>query len=574
MNQNQANCPEAKGEAIRMRAEGWHVLCEELPSYKALSRDAKKNFGDIALFFAQMMYSEHDQAPNQWTAAAMQELLTKTYPESVLSPPSYFVALGAILPVLLEHLEQAGEINERKAAALKNRLGTAVPTMLRKVNARSNELPNALAKAQKNAAIKAQTKARTKPKTQPDTPNDTIITLKGKAATDLMKRTIDSLLSAPAYTNTAEAYMANLEAIKPKDETPATLEQWQQLYEVTQNIRMLKPWEYLHESERFTLLLPERDEPVYIVVMGSGEMTYGIGIYPGYDSLRRLLEMTENEAREDDFTIAFEQHCINLYFGDRDELEPEDTDIIKKLGLKFRDQNEWPYFRSMKPSYIPWFLDFNEAELTIAALQNFAMAFIAYLKQGFEIDFEDGQTLLRLYDSESDMWYNTVAKLPLAPFIVPKLMVTDDTLIAKLKKKKKTQAKLGFVLTYVPMPIQENDGERPRVPRMAMLIDLSIGKPFGQVMDVEHEIFTKAIMDMLTDYVEQKGRPAAICVQDEDTGCYVEDFATKLDIKLMEDVNLNLLDDMMMGLMQMMESGGLYELLRDDIVDFPAPSRS
>jgi len=58
---------------------------------------------------------------------------------------------------------------------------------------------------------------------------------------------------------------------------------------------MLAPWKNLHESQRITLLLPGKDEPVYIVVMGSGEMTYGIGVYPGYNSLYRLLKMSESE---------------------------------------------------------------------------------------------------------------------------------------------------------------------------------------------------------------------------------------------------------------------------------------
>jgi len=564
MKQNQINNTDAKGEEIRTMAEGWHELCKTMPSYKALSRDAKKNFGDIAMFFAQMMYFEHSQAPSQWTAAAVQELLTKTYPKSVLSPPSYFIALSHILPVLFEHLEKSGEINERKAAALQNRLGSAIPTMLRKVNARSNELPNALAKTQAktNAQIKQHAKAR------PDNSDDTA-TLKSTAPTNLLRRTIEGLLSASAYTNTAKAHMANLEAIKPKDETPATHEQWQLLYEVTQNIRLLAPWKHLHESERITLLLPGRDEPVYIVVMGSGELTYGIGIYPGYDSLRRLLEMTENEASEDNLAIAFEQHCINLYFGDRDELESEDMDIIKKLGLKFRGQNEWPYFRSMKPGYIPWLLNFDEAELAIAALQNFAMAFVAYIKKGLEIDFEDGQTLLRFYDSESDMWYNTAAKLPPAPFIVPSLIISDDILIAKHKKKKQTRTRLGFALTYIPVPIQENDNERPKVPHLAMLIDLESSKAIGQAMDIEHDNFTTLVVNMLVDYVEQKGRPAAIYVQDENAGCYVEDFASKLDIELIKDADLDLLGNAMMELMQIMEAGGFDDLLGDDIVDFP-----
>jgi len=77
-----------------------------------------------------------------------------------------------------------------------------------------------------------------------------------------------------------------------------------------------------------------------------------------------------------------------------------------------REKNEWPYFRSMKPGFLPWHINGNEAELVIAALQNFVMAYKAYVEQDFEIDFEGDETLFHFYDDETDMWYNTVIKMP------------------------------------------------------------------------------------------------------------------------------------------------------------------
>jgi hypothetical protein len=215
----------------------------------------------------------------------------------------------------------------------------------------------------------------------------------GSSAKRALKKVFDSILNAPAYTDPAAAYMANMAAISGTEkETPATDRQWEQLYEVVKNIRNLAPWQRLHESQRITLLLPGHNEPVYIVVMGNGKLTYGIGIYPGYDSFRRLTGMMENKLDEADMSAAFGQHCINLYFGDREELEPKDRHVIKKLGLKFRGKNEWPYFRSMKPGFMPWFINYKEAELTVAALQNFAMAYVAYAKDGLKVDFENGET--------------------------------------------------------------------------------------------------------------------------------------------------------------------------------------
>ncbi|OGO93620.1 MAG: hypothetical protein A2Y17_00745 [Clostridiales bacterium GWF2_38_85] len=72
---------------------------------------------------------------------------------------------------------------------------------------------------------------------------------------------------------------------------------------------------------------------------------YGIGVYPGYESIMgfySLLNASENEPLS--YTMNL-QNCLMCYFGDRDELAPEEREIIKGLGLKFRGQNNWIYFR-------------------------------------------------------------------------------------------------------------------------------------------------------------------------------------------------------------------------------------
>ena len=359
-------------------------------------------------------------------------------------------------------------------------------------------------------------------------------TIENSAIQNALKRALNSLVSAPAYKNPEAAYIATISELQ--DDTPVEEKQWEQLYEVAKNIRLLAPWEHLNDSQRITLLLSDRDEPVYIVVMGNGGMTYGIGIYYGYDSLRRLLKLNESEIDENNMTVAFEQRCINLYFGDREELELRDKKVIKQLGLKFRGKNEWPYFRSMKPGFMPWYINRDEAELAISALQNFAMAFLAYSKISFKTDFQSGETFLRFYDVDSAMWYNTAMKMPLIPFIIPKMIITNDVLMAQLKKKKRNQAKIGLIITYISMPVLENKDERPKMPRIAILVDMEKGMIIDQAMDIGD--IGSAVIDLLTSYIKNNGRPEFFAVMDDYTGDYIEDFATKLEIKLVEDKRL------------------------------------
>ena len=377
------------------------------------------------------------------------------------------------------------------------------------------------------------------------------------AAQKILEKTITDLCNSPAFTNPQEAYLATIDFMSSNTaETPVTVKLWKQLYEAAQVICKLEPWKYVDETMRFTILLPGRNEPVYIVVMGNAEMTYGIGIYPGFESLRRLLNIGDYE--EEDLTAAFEQYCINLYFNDDDDLADHDQKVMKKIGVSFDGENKIPYFRSMKPGFLPWFINRDEAKLTLEALQNFTLAFLAYSKEGVDVDFDKGQTLLRFYDSDSGMWYNAGVKMPPVPFVEPRMLIPDD-MASRLKKKKKNRQKLGFILTYVPVPYQKSKKHRPKMPLVAFLADMitgtlidhSIGlgeSETGNLLD-EREQY----LGLLIGYVMDNGRPASIAVANEDTYNFLEDFATKLGIKLVEDNRLMDIASLFVDAMGMLE---------------------
>ena len=377
------------------------------------------------------------------------------------------------------------------------------------------------------------------------------------AAQKLAEKTLADLCNSPAFTNPQEAYLATLDVMSfSKAETPVTVKLWRQLYEAAQAIYKLEPWKHVDETMHFTLLLPGRNEPVYIVVMGSGGVTCGIGIYPGFESLRRLLNVGDID--EEDMTAVLEQYCINLYFSDDDDLAEHDQKVMKKIGFSYDGENEIPYFRSMKPGFLPWFINRDEAKLTLEALQNFTMAFLAYSNEDVDVDFDNGQTLLRFYDSDSDMWYNAGVKMPPVPFVEPKMLIPDD-LASRLKKKKKNKAKLGFIMTYIPVPYQKSAKHRPKMPLVAFLADMTtgtlvdhsvgLGDETGNLLD-EREHY----LGFLIGYVMDNGRPASIAVANEDTYNFLQDFALKLGIKLVEDNRLMEIVSMFVDAMSMLES--------------------
>jgi len=337
----------------------------------------------------------------------------------------------------------------------------------------------------------------------------------------------------------------------PLDEP--SLSQWQALYGAAGSIRLLAPWKYLWDSELVTLMLPDYEEPVYCSVMGRSGECYGIGIYPGYDSFIGYHRMATAPRHEPPFVSAFDQNCLMCYFGDREEVSPKERGIMKELGLRFRGRNEWIFFRSMEPGLYPWDITAMEAELMTQALQNLAMACMHLADEKLTVDFDGGETLLRVCSPEKDLWLNTAAKMPPIPVVISQVMVGNEILMAKLKAKKANGAALELEAAYLPTPMQDKKNERPYFPRLIVLMDRKSGMILDQHISGRDEDCETAILDMLAGYIEKHGRPTAIYVRDDRTGRYAEDFCAKANIKLVLGKGVPAVDYMLMGMMEAME---------------------
>ena len=177
----------------------------------------------------------------------------------------------------------------------------------------------------------------------------------------------------------------------------ATLEQWEELYEIAIRIKELAPWEYLADIDIITLVLAD-DQPICCSIMGQAGECYGIGSYIGYDAINNFHTMLAPSEIPPEQMIRYQDDNVMLcYFGDRKELTSKELKLIKDLGLKFRGKNNWIYFHHFKKGYIPYMLDQEEVLLQTEILRNLHMALRSYIEEGLEVDFENGNTLMRIY---------------------------------------------------------------------------------------------------------------------------------------------------------------------------------
>lgn len=136
------------------------------------------------------------------------------------------------------------------------------------------------------------------------------------------------------------------------EETPPTLDEWRRLYEAAVRVKALAPWEWMEEMEVFGVQSPETNDLGFVSVMGMAGEHFAVGVYVGAKGLYGFLDLEDAGLDASPYRL-FEVPQLQASFEDRGTLQKEDRDVLKSLGLKFRGQNAWPMFRSIRPGFHP-----------------------------------------------------------------------------------------------------------------------------------------------------------------------------------------------------------------------------
>lgn len=148
------------------------------------------------------------------------------------------------------------------------------------------------------------------------------------------------------------------------------------LHDLARAFYDLAPWEIWEETDLIRLIHPQTGETAHISIMGQNGQHFALALYIGYEAFRRFNLMQEDDPvypsipEEDSIGLMLETRQLQLSFGSRSELMPDELNSIKKLGLNYREEN-WPMFRSFKPGYAPCSLDDAEIVWLTLALEQF-----------------------------------------------------------------------------------------------------------------------------------------------------------------------------------------------------------
>jgi hypothetical protein len=330
------------------------------------------------------------------------------------------------------------------------------------------------------------------------------------------------------------------------NDKPPSIQEWKDLYEAAIQFKKTKCWDWMWDTDIFGVQNPVTGEIGYCCVMGGAGEHFALGVYQGSEGLNGYLALQSGENYPSLEDILSLQKLLMASFEDRNILQKEDIQLIKKFDLKFSGSNFWPLFRSYKPGCHPWYLTGEEARyLTLCLWQAIDVSL------RFKDDPEmltpptENRYLVRVPKKDNtglswrDVW---IEPLPLekGEIIVEPI---DEVRLEKIKRRIPHRQGVWEVdFFYYSQPVKEKE-ERPFYPYVTLWVEQHSGfilsyhlaKP-AECMDELQGQFLKIAEDM-------EFLPQEILVKKEETLKLLEPIVSELGINLRRVKKLKMLED-------------------------------
>ena len=253
------------------------------------------------------------------------------------------------------------------------------------------------------------------------------------------------------------------------------------LLELANELKKLKPWQYLRDDEIVVIDCEEIEYKALVSVMGAGGQDFGLMIFDmehGYGSLAKIL-YEKNVSSE----IAYSLNALTVNFVDREELNPEDYQLIKDCGLSYRGKKNWIQFRSYQEGTHPEIPNPLEVEFLINALGTM-INIIEARKVGWEypeVAAHQYPVFKVQMDGDLQEIYTLQIQTPKPTYECYEEISMFEK--AQYKKKPKSAVQLEYDVFYMPFGVESELTNRTVYPIIGMLVER------GSNMVIEHELF-------------------------------------------------------------------------------------
>lgn len=328
---------------------------------------------------------------------------------------------------------------------------------------------------------------------------------------------------------------------------PPSMEQWRRLYALAKKIQDISPWYQCHDGDYIAIQPTGYEEPIFFAPVGALGEVFGLMAYPGKTALGSIEALRGRMSTcAVPFTGMGRQECIAIHFGDREDVTKEDRAIMTELGLKFRGRGKWIYFRSVQPGYDQWRINEKEATMLLDCLEQYlnVMTSITTLMPSGP-DWEDSFIHSVQIEGCDNEWDTRVSPLTAIDRLMLTISLTDDLLLARLKKLKRSDGDWEADAFYVPVPVSKEDC-RPKLLPMAVLVDRDNEVVLKVAMRRQKGDCTEELlMDTLTQAIIDHGKPKNLFVYCADMAFAASDLCKQLGIQLHMDEEMGMMDEVL-----------------------------
>ena len=334
---------------------------------------------------------------------------------------------------------------------------------------------------------------------------------------------------------------------------------WRQLYDLAEEVRNLAPWQWMQESEVFGVEDPDEGNIHFVSVMGSEGMHFAVAAYPGIEALHRVINLTEEEIFEYPERLM-EIPQIQLSYEDRQHLADHAYKKIRSLGLRYRGQNAWPQFQSIRPGYAPWRLQADEMHVMSMVLEQLLVVAPQLRSNPDLLTFDDFETfLVRVSaDPSGKTWKNAPRRFRATPVETPAASLSQLS-AARLRKLKRQPVVLEVDFFMTPAVIGEK-GERMLNGYVLMAVENGEGMIIGVEMLVAEpslQSMWRQIPEALAMQLNNAGfLPETLVVRSTLLADLLDPFAKALDCNLLHSDRLPNLDSAKEALAEHLGRGG------------------
>ena len=263
-------------------------------------------------------------------------------------------------------------------------------------------------------------------------------------------------------------------------------EQWKSLIEASLRIAEMKPWTWMEESDVFGIQPVGAEFPSFVSVMGSFGEYCSMALYDSPAATHQILRLQQN-ADDNRMDEVLETPHLQAIFGSAADLSPEEKTIVKSLGISPRGRSAWPYYKSFRPGYAPWFIEPGEVSRLLLAMEQL-LEFAPRFKKDPSILPEIGSTgrfWVRIQEVQDGhaVWREEVREYPQElkrlRIAIPQSVVDGMRFIPVTDMCVELDAPL--IHHFLGKP-----GERPRFPYLLILVESESLYSFGvEMMTVE-----------------------------------------------------------------------------------------